>query len=76
MFTLAFWKGTLERIVASIAGGALGAIQAEAFGVIEADWQGILSVALGAGVVSLLKALAAGARDGNPSLTNAEVAKH
>lgn len=75
MFTLAFWKGTLERIVASIAGGALGAIQAESFGVIEADWQGIASVALGAGVVSLLKALVAGARDGNPSLTNAEVAK-
>lgn len=75
MFTLTFWKAALERIVASIAGGALAAINADAFGVIQADWQGIASVALGAGVVSLLKALAAGSRDGNPSLTNAEVAK-
>jgi uncharacterized MnhB-related membrane protein len=73
MFTLAFWKATFERIVASIAGGALSVIGADAFGAIEANWIGIASVALGAGVVSLLKALAAGSRDGNPSLTNAEV---
>lgn len=72
MFTLTFWKATFERIVASIAGGALAAINADAFGAIEANWVGIASVALGAGAVSLLKALAAGARDGNPSLTNAE----
>lgn len=75
MFTLTFWKAALERIVASIAGGALAAINADAFGVIHADWQGIASVALGAGFVSLMKALAAGARDGNPSITNAEVTK-
>ena len=75
MFTLNFWKATLERIVASIAGGALGAIGAETFGVIQADWAGIVSVALGAGVVALLKALAVGARDGNPSATNAELTK-
>lgn len=72
MFTLSFWKATAERIVASIAGGALGAIGADTFGVIQADWQGIASVALGAGVVSLLKALAFGGKDGNPSATNAE----
>ncbi|MDR6794355.1 hypothetical protein J2X12_002908 [Pseudarthrobacter oxydans] len=79
MFTLAFWKGTAERVVASTAGGALAAIGADSFGVIQADWQGIASLALGAGVISLLKALAAGAKDGNPSLTNAETtpnAKH
>jgi hypothetical protein len=72
MFTLAFWKAAFERIVASIAGAALAVIGADAFGVLQADWQGIASVALGAGVVALLKALAAGAKDGNPSLTNAE----
>lgn len=72
MFTLAFWKGTIERVVASIAGGALSVIGADVFGVVQADWVGIASVALGAGVVSLLKALAAGSKDGNPSLTSAE----
>ena len=72
MFTLVFWKATFERVIASIAGGALSIIGADAFGVVQADWQGIASVALGAGVVSLLKALAFGSRDGNPSATNAE----
>ena len=72
MYSLEFWKAALERIIASIAGGALAVISADVFGALEADWYGIASVALGAGVVALLKALAAGARDGNPSLTNAE----
>ena len=72
MFTLVFWKATFERIIASIAGGALAIIGADTFGVVQADWLGIASVALGAGVVSLLKALAVGAKDGNPSTFNAE----
>lgn len=72
MFTKAFWRATAERVVASVAGGALAAIGSDAFGVVEADWQGIASVALGAGVVALLKALAVGYKDGNPSATNAE----
>ena len=79
MLTLAFWKATAERVIASVAGGALAVIGADQFGVVQADWQGIASVALGAGVVSLLKALAFGASDGNPSATNAETtpgAKH
>lgn len=73
MFTLPFWKATAERVVASIAAGALASIGANTFGVVEADWLGITSVALGAGVVSLLKALAVGYKDGNPSAINAEV---
>lgn len=72
MLTLAFWKATAERVVSSVAGGALAIIGADQFGVVHADWQGIASVALGAGVVSLLKALAVGSSDGNPSATNAE----
>lgn len=73
MFTLAFWKATAERVVASIAGGALSVIGADAFGVVQADWIGIASIAGGAGVVALLKALAVGHKDGNPSAINAEV---
>lgn len=72
MFTLAFWRATAERAIASVAGGALSVIGADVFGVVEADWQGIASVALGAGVVAILKALAVGYKDGNPSAINAE----
>lgn len=72
MWSKAFWKATTERVVASTAGGALAAIGADAFGVVEADWLGIASLGLGAGVVSLLKALAVGYKDGNPSAINAE----
>ena len=73
MFTKAFWKATTERTVASIAGGALSVIGADTFGALEANWVGIASVAAGAGVVSLLKGLAVGYKDGNPSAINAEV---
>ena len=72
MFTRKFWKATAERSIASVAGGALSVIGADAFGVLDADWVGIASVALGAGVVSVLKALAAGASDGNPSIGSQE----
>ena len=75
MWTKSFWKATAERAVASVAGGALSVIGADVFGVVEADWQGIASVALGAGVVAVLKALAVGYKDGNPSATNAETVK-
>lgn len=73
MFTKAFWKATAERTIASVAGGALSVIGADTFGALDADWVGIASVAAGAGVVSLLKALAVGYKDGNPSAINAEV---
>lgn len=73
MWSKPFWKATTERVVASVAGGALGVIGAGAFGVVEADWLAIASIGAGAGVVSLLKALASGYKDGNPSATNAEV---
>lgn len=68
-----FWKATTERVISSVAGGALAVIGADQFGVLNADWVGIGSVALGAGVVSLLKAVAAqGATKTGPGLTNAE----
>lgn len=59
MFTRTFWKDAAERVVASAAGGALTVIGVGAFGVLDADWRTIASVALGTGVVSLLKALVA-----------------
>ncbi|WP_437582740.1 holin [Paramicrobacterium sp. CJ85] len=71
--TRKFWKATAERVISSIAGGALAVIGAGQFGVLDADWQTIGSIALGSGVVSLLKAFAAqGATGTGPGLTNAE----
>src|SRR5690242_6265335 len=67
MFTLAFWRATLERVISSIAGGALSVLGADVFGVFDVDFKGVASVALGAGLVSLLKALVVGkATDGGP----------
>lgn len=73
MFTLAFWRATLERVLSSIAGGALAALGSDAIGVFDVDFSKVASVALLAGLVSLLKALVVGkATDGGPSLGNAE----
>lgn len=73
MFSFVFWQAALERIVASFAGAILAVIGADFFNVIQTDWVGLLSVGAGAAIVSLLKALVAGATgNGSPSLTNAE----
>lgn len=69
----AFWLATSERVIASIAGGALSAIGTDAFDILEMDAQAVTSIALGAGLVSLLKALAAGQiGDRGPSLGSVE----
>ncbi|MGN6413775.1 holin [Flexivirga sp.] len=69
----AFWEATGERVVSSVAGGALGVLGAGAVGALDVDWQNVASVAVGAGIVSLLKALAASSVNGDgPSLTRAE----
>lgn len=72
IWTRAFWKAATERVIASVAGGALAVLGADAFNVLDTDWQGIAAVAAGAGVVSLLKAVAAGAGGSGPSVGNAE----
>lgn len=73
MLTLAFWRATLERVISSIAGGALAALGSDALGVFDVDFGKVASVALLAGLVSLLKALIVGkATDGGPSIGNAE----
>ena len=73
MFTLAFWRATAERVVASFVGAVLAVLGGNAFDVTALDWGQILKVGAGAALVSLLKAiLAATATGGGPSFTNAE----
>lgn len=68
-----FWKGTVERVVASTAGAAVAALGSEMFNIVELDAMEVTGIALGAGLVSLLKALAATGLTGTASLVAAEV---
>jgi hypothetical protein len=76
--TLAFWKATAERTVGTIAATAAALIGADNVvehilpGVLEVDWLGILSTSLTAGILTVLKSIAATGTGNGPSLTNSE----
>lgn len=73
MFTLAFWKATTERVVASFVGALLALLGGNTFDITALDWGQLLKISAGAALVSLLKAvLAATTTGGGPSLTNSE----
>jgi Putative lactococcus lactis phage r1t holin len=73
MYTLAFWKAAFERILASFAGGLLAVMTLDGFNLAQADWTTLLVGGGTAALVSLLKAIIAGATgNGSPSLNNAE----
>jgi hypothetical protein len=76
MFTLTFWKATAERAVKTAAEVVLAVyfVGDVALNALEADWLNMGGIALGGAVGSVLFSLASGARDGNPSATNAEIA--
>ena len=61
MFTQAFWKATVERLVKTIAQTAVAVLTAtEVFDLFSVDdWQDIAKVSLVAGLGSLLTSLAA-----------------
>lgn len=75
IWNAAFWKALVERVLSSVIGGALAVIGTEQVGITEIGWAGVASVAAGAGIVSLLKGVAAGLKNGNPSIGNVEVTK-
>lgn len=75
IWNAAFWKGTAERVLASIIGAALAMLTGDGIGIVDVGWVAILNVSLLAGLVSLLKAVAAGLKDGNPSVGSVEVTK-
>lgn len=74
MLNAAFWKAAFERAVKSAAQVAILTIGADSFNVVTMDWSEVAGFAGGGLVLSLLTSVAFGARDGNPSATNAEVA--
>lgn len=72
MFTLAFWKATTERAISTAAQSALLVFGADQINVISVDWPVIAGFAAGGAVLTVLKSLAVGSKDGNPSAVNAE----
>lgn len=70
-----FWRAQLERVIASVFGAAAAILGTNSIGLTQIDWIDLMNVSLGAGVASLIKGIAAGAKDGNPSVGNAEVTK-
>jgi hypothetical protein len=72
MFTLAFWRATAERAISTGAQAAILIIGADQFNVVSVDWLTIAGFAAGGAALTVIKALAFGGKDGNPSAINAE----
>lgn len=73
MWTRNFWKATAERAVSTAAQAAILVVGADQFNVISVDWPTVGGFAAGGAVLTILKSLAFGTKDGNPSAVNAEV---
>ena len=73
MWTGSFWKATAERAISTAAQSALLVLGADQINVITVTWPEVAGFAAGGAVLAVLKALVVGAKDGNPSATNAEV---
>ena len=72
MFTLAFWKATGERAISTGAQSALLILGADQLNVVAVDWPIVAGFAAGGAALTVIKALAFGLKDGNPSAINAE----
>lgn len=72
MWSKAFWKATAERAISTAAQSALLVLGADQVNVITVTWPEVGGFAAGGAVLAILKALVVGAKDGNPSATNAE----
>ena len=72
IWTAQFWKATAERAVSTAAQAALAGIGTDLIGVLDMDAVGILSLAGGGAVLSILKSIAATAATGSPSIGGGE----
>ncbi|MBA0126273.1 holin [Haloechinothrix sp. YIM 98757] len=59
MWSARYWRDLAERAIASTAAGALTAIGGDTLNVWDADYTMISGVAAGAGLIAVLKGLAA-----------------
>ena len=72
IWTSKFWKATTERAVSTAAQAALAGIGTDLVGVLDMDAVGLLSLAGGGAVLSILKSIAATAATGSPSAGGGE----
>lgn len=72
IWTAQFWKATAERAVSTAAQAALAGIGTDLVGVLDMDAVGILSLAGGGAILSVLKSVAATAATGGPSMGGGE----
>lgn len=72
IYSKQFWSATAERAISTVAENAGATLVAAGTGLIGADWIGVASVAGMAGLLAVLKAVAAGRADGNPSIGSLE----
>ena len=72
IWTGKFWKATAERAVSTAAQAALAGIGTDLVGVLDMDAVGILSLAGGGAILSILKSVAATAATGSPSMGGGE----
>jgi Putative lactococcus lactis phage r1t holin len=72
MLTSQFWLAAGERAVKTFAQVLLGFMTTGAIGITHLPWGEMLAVGATAALASVLTSVVSGARDGNPSATNAE----
>jgi len=58
IMTVAFWKMAGERAIKTVAQSALAFIGSGTVGLFDLNWPNLLSVALGAGLLSILTSIA------------------
>lgn len=72
--TRAFWAATTERAIKTFAQAAIAVLGANTFGLLDADWVGVLSSSGMAAVVSVLTSIASSGMNGDsPSLAGEEL---
>lgn len=71
LFTKRFWAAAAERAIKTTAQAMASVLTANATGLLDTDWIGVLSASAMAGVLSILTSVgSAGATDGSPSLSS------
>jgi hypothetical protein len=77
MFTRAFWKATLERMVRTFAQAVVALIGGDGLGLVDVDWGDAFSIGGLAAVAALLTAIvASGGGPTGPGLTETAVTTH